>query len=301
MNNSFEYKVFLKIHENSAIILETFVDNSIKFPSNAIITSLSYSTAITLDLLFPNYNYGRFNIDFLLDLVTQQVEDSRKVIYDNIIHNTDFKDIFFSSQNTYSIEFFKNSKYTKEMLLADVNIFTEEFTLIKMNALLSTGKSMFDYNTFISFLVFPTITSLENYKERCDIIKAKLDSNTFFTNSKNNFKILFAEIRISLIKSHSEEDFFKAVKTFKNMPSAKTNNKNCYIATLVYEDIDHPKVMFLRKYRDEKLLTSLWGKLFTKLYYLVSPSFVKILRPYKNIQKFIRKILDMLIVKLSKQ
>ena len=50
----------------------------------------------------------------------------------------------------------------------------------------------------------------------------------------------------------------------------------CYIATMAYGGYDHPQVLKLRKYRDRVLLNNKLGVLFVKIYYYISPKFVKI-------------------------
>jgi len=71
--------------------------------------------------------------------------------------------------------------------------------------------------------------------------------------------------------------------------------QNCYVATLVYKDINHPKVEKLREYRDNKLSECFVGKLFIKVYYLISPKAVIVLKYFPNIQKMIKTKLDKFI------
>jgi hypothetical protein len=66
----------------------------------------------------------------------------------------------------------------------------------------------------------------------------------------------------------------------------------CYIATMAYGDYDHPQVLLLRKYRDQVLSKNILGRLFIKFYYATSPSLVMVLKKRKNINSFIRKLLD---------
>lgn len=47
--------------------------------------------------------------------------------------------------------------------------------------------------------------------------------------------------------------------------------KGCFIATACYGDYDTPEVLRLRQYRDQTLSASLPGRLFIRLYYLLSP------------------------------
>lgn len=51
--------------------------------------------------------------------------------------------------------------------------------------------------------------------------------------------------------------------------------EGCYIATCVYGSYDCPEVWTLRRYRDEILEKSWFGRLFIKTYYAVSPVMVK--------------------------
>lgn len=66
----------------------------------------------------------------------------------------------------------------------------------------------------------------------------------------------------------------------------------CFIATAVYEDYNHPKVMILRQFRDNYLLTNTSGKKFVDFYYKNSPKFADYIKNKKIISYPIRKILD---------
>ncbi len=66
-------------------------------------------------------------------------------------------------------------------------------------------------------------------------------------------------------------------------PRASANNDSCYIATAVYKDVTHPKVILLRRFRDRVLLSSWWGRLITSVYYSTSPPIAKILVKYPRI------------------
>ena len=49
----------------------------------------------------------------------------------------------------------------------------------------------------------------------------------------------------------------------------------CYIATCVYGSYDCPEVWTLRRFRDYFLYTHFFGKVFIKIYYMISPTLVK--------------------------
>lgn len=86
--------------------------------------------------------------------------------------------------------------------------------------------------------------------------------------------------------------------SFETLTKNPEGRDNCYIATLVYEDINHPKVSLLRKYRDDVLSLTLFGRNFIKIYYLIAPKLIPILRPFPAVQKKIKYLLDLIIEKL---
>ena len=75
---------------------------------------------------------------------------------------------------------------------------------------------------------------------------------------------------------------FKATKgiilTQTSGPKAgptSTKTGGCYVATAVYGSYDCPEVWTLRRFRDESLASTWYGRSFIKLYYTVSPTVVK--------------------------
>ena len=75
----------------------------------------------------------------------------------------------------------------------------------------------------------------------------------------------------------------------------------CYIATAVYGSYDCPEVWTLRRFRDYRLANRLWGKIFIKIYYLISPTIVKFFGKTKWFNKFWKKRLDKMVQKLNEQ
>lgn len=65
-------------------------------------------------------------------------------------------------------------------------------------------------------------------------------------------------------------------KTNKIEETTKSSSGGCYIATAVYGSYDCPQVWVLRRYRDNVLLQSPFGRLFVKTYYAISPTIVKL-------------------------
>ena len=71
--------------------------------------------------------------------------------------------------------------------------------------------------------------------------------------------------------------------------------KGCYIATAVYGDYNAPQVLVLRKFRDERLCKSRFGRVFIKIYYSISPTLAERLKKTKRINNAVRKILDKIV------
>lgn len=81
----------------------------------------------------------------------------------------------------------------------------------------------------------------------------------------------------------------------------RKKNDACYVATAVYGSYDCPEVWTLRRYRDNCLANNLFGKIFIKVYYLVSPLFVELFGKTNWFNKLFRSILDRSVTKLNKR
>jgi uncharacterized repeat protein (TIGR02543 family) len=66
----------------------------------------------------------------------------------------------------------------------------------------------------------------------------------------------------------------------------------CYVATSVYGSYDCPEVWTLRRFRDQVLAKTWYGRLFIRLYYAVSPTAVRLFGKTALFQNFFRGILD---------
>lgn len=65
----------------------------------------------------------------------------------------------------------------------------------------------------------------------------------------------------------------------------------CFIATAVYNDYNHPNVIFLKEFRDNFLLQKVWGIKFVYNYYLYSPRFAQVIE-----RNFILKQLALIFI-----
>ncbi len=74
---------------------------------------------------------------------------------------------------------------------------------------------------------------------------------------------------------------------------------NCFIATAVYGDPSCDQVRALRKYRDNKLLKTMVGRVFVRSYYRISPVIANWLITRPVLSRYIRSILDILVRRLT--
>ena len=79
----------------------------------------------------------------------------------------------------------------------------------------------------------------------------------------------------------------------------KKSGKACYVATAVYGSYDCPQVWTLRRFRDDTLAKSWYGRSFIGVYYAISPTLVKCFGASKWFQTFWRGKLDKMVAKLQ--
>lgn len=74
----------------------------------------------------------------------------------------------------------------------------------------------------------------------------------------------------------------------------------CYVATAVYGSYDCPQVWTLRRYRDETLAETWYGRAFIHTYYAISPTLVKCFGDTEWFKKMWKGKLDRMVTKLQK-
>lgn len=100
--------------------------------------------------------------------------------------------------------------------------------------------------------------------------------------------------------------FYKARKSIQSESNNSVSNNfsnsssgGCYVATCVYGSYDCPEVWTLRRFRDDILSKSFFGRLFIKCYYAVSPTAVKWFGGYMWFHKLFKSPLDKLVAELQ--
>lgn len=84
-----------------------------------------------------------------------------------------------------------------------------------------------------------------------------------------------------------------------NAPSNSSNSNGCYVATCVYGSYDCPEVWTLRRYRDNQLSKTWYGRLFIHSYYAISPTIVKLFGKTDWFKNMWRNKLDSMVINLK--
>jgi len=80
----------------------------------------------------------------------------------------------------------------------------------------------------------------------------------------------------------------------------QTKSGGCYVATAVYGSYDCPQVWTLRRYRDIRLQTTILGRTFVKIYYVISPHLVRAVGAKQWFVSLTRKPLDAFVGRLNR-
>ena len=77
------------------------------------------------------------------------------------------------------------------------------------------------------------------------------------------------------------------------------NSSGCYVATCVYGNYDCPEVWTLRRFRDDTLGATWYGRAFIRTYYAVSPTLVRLFGDTKWFKRIWKGTLDRMVNRLS--
>ncbi len=142
-----------------------------------------------------------------------------------------------------------------------------------------------------------------NYKDKYGnsgpLTKASIMQTTIKKYANRAIEYAPKEIADKYSREISDEVAF--INAARNGAYDKTNGKGksgCYIATAVYGSYECDEVFALRKFRDETLSKTIFGRAFIKIYYKISPSLAKCLPYDSKVSIFIRRILDKFISRI---
>ena len=111
-------------------------------------------------------------------------------------------------------------------------------------------------------------------------------------NDKRNYKYNRTSYSCLTEQIHSK------FKIQTNLPDTIVFN-GCYVATCVYGSYDCPQVWTLRRFRDDTLGSTWYGRAFIRIYYAISPTLVKWFGKTKWFKKLWRGKLDRMVKRLN--
>ena len=121
-----------------------------------------------------------------------------------------------------------------------------------------------------------------------------ISPSSFHTESKN--------AAVARAQRFSRTPTFSHAAAAAAASSSSKSSSGCFIATAVYEDINHVNVCELRSFRDRHLLSNPFGKLFVALYYRTSPPIADWLRGRRRVALIIRvALLDPLVAAIRRR
>lgn len=94
---------------------------------------------------------------------------------------------------------------------------------------------------------------------------------------------------------------FECLSSYAPQAPRTQSSNGCYIATAVYGSYDCPQVWTLRRFRDNTLAASWYGRAFIRLYYAVSPTLVKLFGHTNWFKKLWCRRLDNVVEKLQQR
>lgn len=171
--------------------------------------------------------------------------------------------------------------------------------------IVNTANSTFELFNNIETL-YKSIFSANETLSKIALIEMDFNIKQRYNENKSSLKTLLSQVRnmksaIDTIPITTRKPTPNYSTSSRQSSSSNSNSSGgCYIATMAYGDYDHPQVLELRKFRDDVLAQSFFGRMFIKIYYATSPHLVKLLKGHEKINKYIRNRLDKFIDKLNK-
>ena len=107
------------------------------------------------------------------------------------------------------------------------------------------------------------------------------------------------EINKNIIIEYSDK--VKKYDPSYQTPEVNTTSAGCYVATAVYGSYDCPEVWTLRRYRDNTLAESIFGRAFIHTYYAISPTLVKWFGETQWFKNLFKGKLDKMVKNLNDQ
>ena len=106
---------------------------------------------------------------------------------------------------------------------------------------------------------------------------------------------------MSLRKDFPTTSYFDENQDNATKPQQEEKKSGCYVATAVYGSYNCPEVWTLRRFRDNTLDATWYGRAFIKTYYAISPTLVKWFGETDWFKKMWKTPLDKMVSSLRKK
>lgn len=216
------------------------------------------------------------SLESVLNLIKSNIVDKdeqKKSLEDILLRNIQISMMLFNAASTHfhGIDVSIQERYMQEYC----------------NNASATAQIMYKYGDLVESMFGESFSELavEGWKKGIDIHKEYVK---YLQNKTGN---------IDYINAYGDK--IRKYETSFSNPDVKTSTLGCYIATAVYGSYDCPEVWTLRRYRDLTLDETWYGRLFIKVYYAISPTFVKYFGNVKTFKTFGKKYLDKMVSKLN--
>lgn len=86
---------------------------------------------------------------------------------------------------------------------------------------------------------------------------------------------------------------------YKHTVTAPRSSSQCFVATTVYGDANHPSVVSLRRFRDGRLNTYFAGRVFVRIYYSIGPHLSNVVGRSDRLVKLVRGMLEYFVRRID--
>lgn len=295
-----------KNHEKCGFYAEDILKRKPNSPEGLLLKAFFVSNNYSKEDGIRNYLLAYENatdeslINLILDTFKQELED-----YDLSNFEFLFKEIT-KHNNKHILEFYRYALNFISFSLEETS-FIDNLDL-NLNSVLdylqinANPKFKYDNYNFYNNNSLLIIAKEEKIIKVIDLKYVEHDIERFL-NKKSEIKYTYnfylkeriASLKFTDIVTELEKIIFSYNLTIVPI------KEGCYIATCVYGSYNSPEVWTLRRYRDEYLKSKLFGRIFIKIYYAISPTIVKLFHNCKWFHKINKKYLDKKVIKLLKK
>ena len=131
-------------------------------------------------------------------------------------------------------------------------------------------------------------------RNRDGIVNALLD-----VGAKANIQSRNGNTALDLYFQNNNDHSYEYGSEYAYDRLSAATKKACYLATCVYGSYDCPEVWTFRRFRDDTLAQSWFGRAFICAYYAISPSIVKLFGNARWFNKLCKPVLDKLVTRLQ--